>query len=118
MGWDEAWGVTRKTFAYTNHTLLPEALETWSLPLFKSVLPRHLEIVYEINRRFLDEVRARFPGDADRLARLSLIVESVTAITLPPSPKIPPPSKALLPAIVEFITVVVLYSSANIPPPQ
>jgi starch phosphorylase len=76
MDWEQAWGITRKTLAYTNHTLLPEALEKWPLPLFKEVLPRHLEIIYEINRRFLDEVRVRFPGDDQRLARLSLIDES------------------------------------------
>jgi glycogen phosphorylase len=76
LGWDEAWNVTRNTFAYTNHTLLPEALEKWTVGLFGTLLPRHLEIVYEINRRFLDEVRARFPSDTARLARLSLIDES------------------------------------------
>ena len=76
LGWDEAWAVTRATFAYTNHTLLPEALEKWTVDLFGSLLPRHLEIVLEINRRFLEEVRAAFPGDAARLARLSLIDES------------------------------------------
>jgi starch phosphorylase len=76
LGWDEAWEVTRKTFAYTNHTLLPEALEKWTVGLFGKLLPRHLEIVYEINRRFLDEVRARFPGDDARIVRLSLIDES------------------------------------------
>jgi len=76
LAWDVAWDVTRKTFAYTNHTLLPEALETWPIELFGSTLPRHLEIVYEINRRFLDEVRARFPGDEARVSRLSLIDES------------------------------------------
>jgi starch phosphorylase len=76
LGWDEAWTVTRKTFAYTNHTLLPEALEKWTVGLFGKLLPRHLEIVYEINRRFLDEVRARFPGDDARVARLSIIDES------------------------------------------
>jgi starch phosphorylase len=76
LGWDEAWTVTRKTFAYTNHTLLPEALEKWSVGLFGKLLPRHLEIVYEINRRFLDEVRARFPGDDARVARLSIIDET------------------------------------------
>ena len=76
MGWDQAWNITRHTFAYTNHTLLPEALETWPLPLFKSVLPRHLEIIYEINRQFLDEVRARYPNDNERLARMSLISEA------------------------------------------
>ena len=76
LGWDEAWTVTRKTFSYTNHTLLPEALEKWTIGLFGKLLPRHLEIVYEINRRFLDEVRAAFPGDNARIARLSLIDES------------------------------------------
>ncbi|MGZ4984816.1 MAG: glycogen/starch/alpha-glucan phosphorylase, partial [Chthoniobacterales bacterium] len=76
LDWDEAWKVTRATFAYTNHTLLPEALEKWSVDLFGALLPRHLEIIYEINRRFLDELRAKFPGDEARLARLSLIDEN------------------------------------------
>ncbi len=76
MDWDQAWAITQKTFAYTNHTLLPEALEKWPLPLFAGQLPRHLEIIYEINRRFLDDVRSRYPGDDQRLARLSLIDES------------------------------------------
>jgi glycogen phosphorylase len=76
LGWEEAWSVTRNTFAYTNHTLLPEALEKWTVGLFGKLLPRHLEIVYEINRRFVDEVRERFPGDDARIARLSLIDES------------------------------------------
>src|SRR6478752_4007335 len=76
MDWDTAWEVTRNTLAYTNHTLLPEALEKWSLPLFARVLPRHLGIIYEINRRFLDEVRQRYPGDESRVQRLSLIDES------------------------------------------
>jgi starch phosphorylase len=75
LEWDEAWDVTVATFGYTNHTLLPEALETWPLELFAESLPRHLEIIYEINRRFLDEVRARFPGDEDRVRRMSLIGE-------------------------------------------
>ncbi len=75
MDWDAAWAVTRRTFTYTNHTLLPEALEKWPLPLFQSVLPRQLEIVHEINRRFLDEMRVRFPFDQDRLHRLSIIDE-------------------------------------------
>jgi len=75
MDWDRAWEITQKTLSYTNHTLLPEALEKWPLPLFGSMLPRHLEIIYEINRRFLDEVRARYPGDNDRVARMSLIDE-------------------------------------------
>jgi len=76
LPWEKAWDATRATFSYTNHTLLPEALETWPLQLFGSVLPRHLEIILEINRRFLDEVRARFPGDEARVARMSLIDES------------------------------------------
>jgi starch phosphorylase len=75
MPWEPAWEIARKTFGYTNHTLLPEALERWGVPLFQSVLPRHLEIIYEINRRFLDEVRLKFPGDDARVARLSLIDE-------------------------------------------
>ncbi|HKP59067.1 MAG TPA: glycogen/starch/alpha-glucan phosphorylase [Polyangiales bacterium] len=73
--WDEAWDITLKCFGYTNHTLLPEALETWNLPLFRSVLPRHLELIYEINRRFLVNVRAQYPGDEERVQRLSLIDE-------------------------------------------
>jgi starch phosphorylase len=76
IDWEEAWSITVRTFAYTNHTLLPEALERWSLPVFSKILPRHLEIVYEINARFLDEVRLRFFGDDERIARLSLIDES------------------------------------------
>ena len=76
MEWEQAWDITRRTMAYTNHTLLPEALEKWSVGLFASVLPRHFEIVTEINRRFLDHVRARFPGDEDRLRRMALIDET------------------------------------------
>ena len=76
MEWEPAWEITRQTLGYTNHTLLPEALETWPVGLFASVLPRHLEIVYEINRRFLDEVRVRYPRDEDRVRRLSLINEA------------------------------------------
>jgi glycogen phosphorylase len=75
LDWDEAWDITVATFGYTNHTLLPEALETWPLEMFAESLPRHLEIIYEINRRFLDEVRTRFPGDEDRIRRMSLIGE-------------------------------------------
>ena len=75
LDWDKAWDVTTKTFGYTNHTLLPEALEKWSWPLFERVLPRHLEIICEINRRFLDQVAARYPGDGGKLSRLSLIGE-------------------------------------------
>ena len=73
MDWDPAWEITRKALAYTNHTLLPEALEKWPLPLFGTVLPRHLEIIYEINRRFLDEVKTRVSGDEEKIARLSII---------------------------------------------
>ncbi len=76
LGWDEAWKVTQATFAYTNHTLLPEALEKWTVDLFGALLPRHLEIIFEINRRFLEEVREAFPGDEARVVRLSLIDES------------------------------------------
>ena len=76
MDWEKAWKITQQTMAYTNHTLLPEALEKWPLPLFSQSLPRHLEIIYEINRRFLDEVRLRYPGDDERVARLSIIDES------------------------------------------
>ncbi len=76
MDWDQAWSVTRQTFGYTNHTLLPEALERWPLELIARILPRHVEIIFEINARFLDEVRMRFPGDGPRLARMSLIDES------------------------------------------
>ncbi|MSQ69744.1 MAG: glycogen/starch/alpha-glucan phosphorylase [Betaproteobacteria bacterium] len=75
MGWEQAWDITRQTFAYTNHTLLPEALETWPLALFERILPRHLEIIYEINCRFLAEVALRYPGDDARAERLSLIGE-------------------------------------------
>src|SRR5246500_4081021 len=75
IDWDEAWDITVATFGYTNHTLLPEALEKWPLAMFGESLPRHLEIIYEINRRFLDEVRAKFPGDDDRVRRMSLIGE-------------------------------------------
>jgi starch phosphorylase len=75
LGWDEAWDLTVRTLAYTNHTLLPEALERWPARFFELVAPRLLEIVYEINRRFLDDVRARFPGDEGRAARVSLIEE-------------------------------------------
>src|SRR5580704_4959105 len=75
LGWDAAWAITQRATAYTNHTLLPEALETWPLPLFRAVLPRHLEIIFEINRRFLDEVRAKWPDDTDRVRRMSVIGE-------------------------------------------
>jgi glycogen phosphorylase len=75
MDWDEAWEITVATFGYTNHTLLPEALETWPLSMFGEALPRHVEIILQINELFLDEVRARFPGDDDRVRRMSLIGE-------------------------------------------
>jgi len=74
--WDRAWQITHATFGYTNHTLLPEALEKWSLPLFGALLPRHLEIIYEINQRFLDEIRIKFPHDNEHLGRLSIIDEA------------------------------------------
>ncbi len=76
MGWDQSWNITCNSCHFTNHTLLPEALETWSVKLFERLLPRHLEIIYEINRRFLDEVRVRFFGDEERIARMSIIDEA------------------------------------------
>jgi glycogen phosphorylase len=75
LGWDQAWDLARLTLAYTNHTLLPEALEKWPLPWFALLLPRHLEIILEINRRLIEEVRTRFPGDDGRIGRVSLIEE-------------------------------------------
>jgi starch phosphorylase len=75
LGWDEAWDLTQRTLAYTNHTLLPEALEKWPLAYFEVLLPRQLEIIFEINRRLLDTVRSRFPGDEGRVARVSLVEE-------------------------------------------
>jgi starch phosphorylase len=75
LGWDRAWDITQKTFGYTNHTLLPEALEKWPLEWFENMLPRHLELIYEINRRLLDSVRAQFPGDEGMIQRVSLVDE-------------------------------------------
>jgi starch phosphorylase len=76
VSWDKAWYITQNAFSYTNHTMLPEALEKWPLPLFAGILPRHLEIIYEINRRFLDEIWLKYPDNTDKLNRLSLIDES------------------------------------------
>lgn len=76
LEWSKAWEITSKTCAYTNHTLLPEALEKWSLPIFGKLLPRHLEIIYELNQRFLDQVRIQYPNDEAKLSRLSLIDDS------------------------------------------
>src|SRR5215469_1461608 len=76
LGWGQAWDLTKRTLAYTNHTLLPEALEKWPVELFEILIPRHLEIIYEINRRLLDEVRRRFPGDDGRATRVSLVEEA------------------------------------------
>jgi starch phosphorylase len=75
LGWEKAWDITQRTFGFTNHTLLSEALERWPLSIFGRLLPRHLEIIFEINQRFLDEVRAKYPGDNEKVARLSLIEE-------------------------------------------
>ena len=75
VGWEQAWSITRRTFAYTCHTLLPEALETWPVPMFGRLLPRHLQIIYALNHLFLQDVRARYPGDDERIARMSLIQE-------------------------------------------
>jgi starch phosphorylase len=78
LSWDQAWKITSSTMAYTNHTLLPEALERWSVSLFQCLLPRLLEIIYEINARFLSEVAQHWPGDTDRLRRMSIIEEGET----------------------------------------
>ncbi|GGA31876.1 hypothetical protein CYANOKiyG1_48630 [Okeania sp. KiyG1] len=75
MEWEKAWNITQNTFGYTNHTLLSEALERWPVSMFATLLPRHLEIIYEINFRFLEKVKKRYPGDDGRLARMSLIEE-------------------------------------------
>ena len=75
LSWDAAWQVTQQATSYTNHTLMPEALETWPVAMFERILPRHLHIIYEINRRFLEEVARRAPGDVERLRRMSLIDE-------------------------------------------
>src|SRR5215472_15886269 len=75
LEWERAWDTTQRTLAYTNRTLLPEAHEKWPLHYFQQMLPRHLEIIYEINRRFLDDARRRYPGDEGRIERLSLIEE-------------------------------------------
>jgi starch phosphorylase len=79
LGWDEAWDITQRTLAYTNHTLLPEALEKWPVEWLEVIVPRDLEIIYEINRRFLDSVRKKYPGDEARAARMSLIEEGPQA---------------------------------------
>jgi len=76
LDWDHAWNITRRTFSYTNHTLMPEALETWPVSLFEELLPRHLQIIYEINYRFLEDVRHCYPGDGDRLRRMSIVDEA------------------------------------------
>ncbi len=75
LAWNRAWNITQRVFSYTNHTLMPEALETWPVAMFERLLPRHLQIIYEINQKFLDEVRHREPGDVDKLRRLSIIDE-------------------------------------------
>jgi len=76
LSWDRAWAITRRVFSYTNHTLMPEALETWPVELFERVLPRHLQIIFEINHRFLQAVQHHYPGDVDRLRRMSIVDEA------------------------------------------
>ena len=75
VDWDTAWDLTVRSFAYTNHTVMPEALESWPVPMFEKLLPRHMQIIYEINGRFMKELAAEYPGDPDRLNRMSLIEE-------------------------------------------
>lgn len=82
LGWNEAWKITQKTFAYTNHTLLPEALEKWPVSLFERLLPRHLELIYEINARFLDQVRKKYYGQTDRVDRMSIVSQTPRAIRM------------------------------------
>ena len=76
VDWDEAWEITQKTFGYTNHTVLPEALETWRIPVFEKMLPRHMKIIYDINERFLKQITVNFPNDVAKLRRMSIIEES------------------------------------------
>src|SRR5262249_31861772 len=75
LSWDDSWNITQRTLAYTNHTLLPEALEKWPVEMFEMLIPRQLEIIYEINRRFLEDVKRKFPGDDGRVQRMSIIEE-------------------------------------------
>jgi len=75
LNWEKAWDICVHTFAYTNHTLMPEALEKWTVEMMGKVLPRHLDIIYEINRRFLDHVKIKYPGDVNRLQAMSIIEE-------------------------------------------
>ncbi|MFA5507107.1 MAG: glycogen/starch/alpha-glucan phosphorylase [Vulcanimicrobiota bacterium] len=82
LGWNEAWKITHKTFAYTNHTLLPEALEKWPVSLFERLLPRHLELIYEINARFLDQVRKKYYGQTDRVDRMSIVSQTPRMIRM------------------------------------
>ena len=78
VSWEKAWKTTVATFAFTNHTILPEAMEKWSLELFGRVLPRHLEIIFKINQQFMDEVQKHYPGDLEKMNRMSLIEENHT----------------------------------------
>ncbi len=78
LDWDTAWNITVKTFAYTNHTVMPEALENWRVPMFENILPRHMQLIYEINMRFLKEIAIKFPGNIERLKSMSIIEEGET----------------------------------------
>ena len=78
LSWNKAWNITESTFGYTNHTLLPEAMERWPLSLFERILPRHLQIIYDINERFLKKVSSKWPNDTGRISRMSIIEEGHT----------------------------------------
>lgn len=76
LSFDKAWEICVKTYGYTNHTLLPEALERWSVSLLEHLLPRHLQIIYEINQRFVDQLSKKWPGDFERMRRMSIVEEA------------------------------------------
>ena len=88
LPWDEAWDICNRTFGYTNHTILPEALEKWQVPMMEELLPRHMQIIYEINHRFLQQVEDRWPGDNEKMRAMSIIEESTPCLLYTsPSPR-------------------------------